>query len=136
MVELGEFTIEMLIYPTSFLKNNTLWNNDEWAKGWLHLEFRNGRLYFFQGGNDYVEFDFPFSEKNWYFISVVYSRINKMMKFYVEGEMVQKINLNTAQVLYISGSGYIGGFQQGERLFHGKINEFRLWNTALDESML
>ncbi len=132
MVKLGEFTIEMLIFPTGFGRNNTLWDNDVWGKGRLHFEFRNEKLYFFLGGNDYVGFDFPFVKNNWYFISVVYSQMEKVMKFYVEGELVQTINLSTAPALDISGISYIGGYHQGERLFEGKIDEFRLWDTAID----
>jgi hypothetical protein len=136
MVELGEFTIELLIYPTAFSRNNTLWNNDEWAKGRLHFEFRDEKLYFFLGGNDYVGFDFPFQKNNWYFVSVVYSQVDKVMKFYVEGELVQTTKLDKAQALDISGTSYIGGYRDGERLFEGKIDELRLWDVALDEGLL
>ncbi len=137
MVELGEFTLEMLIYPTSFSRNNTLWDNDEWTKGRLHFEFRgDGKLYFFLGGNDYVELIFPFTPNNWYFISVVYSQINKSLKFYVDGELIQVVNLSTAEALNISGVSYIGGYRQGERLFKGKIDEFRLWDNTMDEKAL
>jgi hypothetical protein len=136
LVELGEFTIEMLIYPTSFSSNNTLWNNDEWGKSRLHFEFRDEKLYFFLGGNDYVGFDFPFQKKHWYFISVVYSQIDNLMKFYVEGELVQAIEFDELQALDISGTSYIGGYRDGERLFKGKIDEFRLWDATIDEDLL
>jgi len=137
MVELGEFTLEMMIYPTDFSRNNSLWDNEEWAKGKLHFEFRSeGKLYFFLGGNDYVGFNFPFAKNNWYLISIGYSQMDKTMKFYVEGELIQTIELSKAQALDISGISYIGGYRQGERLFTGKIDEFRLWNTAIGEDLI
>jgi len=136
MVKLGEFTIEMLIYPTGFSRNNTLWDNGEWANGRLHFEFRNKKLYFFLGGNDYVGIDFPFSKNKWYFISLTYSQIEKMLQFYVDGELVQTVNLEKSNPLDISGTSYIGGYRQGERLFEGKIDEFRLWDEVMNEESI
>ena len=130
---LPEFTIETLIYPTGFSGQNAIWDNHTWAKKKLHYEFRdNGKLYFFLGGNDSEAFIYPFQKNEWYHVSVVYSQFQKQLKLYVNGEFIQTIEYDEAQPFDISGISYIGGYREGERLFKGKIDEFRLWNRALD----
>ena len=137
MVQMAEFTIEMLIRPTGFSRQNTLWDNHNWDKNKLHFEFRqNGKLYFFLGGNDYQAFDYAFEKNQWHFISVAYNQMNKFLKFYVDGNLIQTINYEEANVLDISGVSYIGGYRQGERLFKGKIDEFRIWDKTLDAKMV
>jgi hypothetical protein len=131
-VILPEFTIEVMIRPTKFSAQNTIWDNHEWDNSRLHFEFRdNGKLYFFLGGNASEAFNYPFRENQWYLVSVAYSQFAKKLDFYVNGEMIQTINYDEAMPLDISGISYMGGFRKAERLFHGKMDEFRLWNRML-----
>ncbi|MFP4469873.1 MAG: glycoside hydrolase family 2 TIM barrel-domain containing protein [Bacteroidales bacterium] len=134
-VKLNEFTIEALVFPTGFSGKNVIWNNDEWANERLHLEFRNdGRLYFFLGGNEAAGFDFPFTTGRWYFISLVYSQFDKKLDLYVDGEYVQTRHFEKTLPMDVSGISYMGGYREGERLFSGKLDEFRLWNYPLKAS--
>jgi len=136
-VLLDDCTIEMMVFPTSFAEKNTLWSNSQWDKGRLHYEFRyNGTLWFFVGGNNYEPFNFEFQTNRWYLLSVVYQRFDKKMKFYVDGNLIQTIEFSDAQALNISGQSFLGGYTDGDRLFKGKIDEFRLWNVALDDKII
>lgn len=128
-VMLPEFTIEVLIYPTKLEGKNAIWDNHDWAANRLHYEFRDGELYFFLGGNEPEAFIYPFNENNWYLVSVAYSQFEQKLNFYVNGEFIQSIAYEDPKPLDISGVSYLGGYQQGERLFNGKMDEFRLWNT-------
>jgi len=49
----------------------------------------------------------------------------------VNGEPVESIELDHAMTVNISGDSYLGGNPYGERLFHGRMDEFRLWNRKL-----
>jgi len=134
LVSLDNFTLEVLIFPTGFSDKNAIWDNEEWAKGRLHFEFReNGTLYFFLGGNNYKAFDFAFTPENWYLLSLAYNRADKLLNFYVDGKFIEAINFENAEALDISGISTIGGFDDGGRLFEGKIDEFRLWETTLTD---
>jgi hypothetical protein len=131
-IELPEFTLETLIYPTSFSEMNMIWTNKNWSRGKLHYEFReNGKLYAFIGGNINKAFGYPFKTHHWYMISLVYSSFNKKLDLYVNGEPVESIELDHAMTVNISGDSYLGGNPYGERLFHGRMDEFRLWNRKL-----
>ncbi len=131
---LNDFTLEVMIYPTWFSERNAIWSNHDWEKGRLHFEFReNGKLYAFIGGNQNRSFSFPFQTGKWYFLSVAYSSFDKILTLYVDGEAVHSIALDHAEALNITGESYIGGFHNGERLFKGRMDEFRLWNRVLSD---
>jgi len=131
-LDLDEFTIEVLVYPTAFSDKNMIWTNKDWERGKLHYEFRNdGKLYAFIGGNENRAFDYPFTTHQWYFLSMVYSIFDKTLQLYVNGEPVQTMELETAEAVNIFGISYLGGNPKGERLFKGRMDEFRLWNRKL-----
>jgi beta-galactosidase len=131
-VELNDFTLEVMVYPTRFSDKNTIWSNHDWAKGRLHFEFReNGKLNAFIGGNQNRSFDFPFQTGRWYFLSVAYSSFDKLLTLFVDGEAVHNIEMDHAEALNVFGESYLGGYRNGERLFKGMMDEFRLWNRRL-----
>jgi beta-galactosidase len=136
-ITLNEFTIEALVYPTKFSGKNVIWDNEKWAKNKLHFEFRNnGRLHFFLGGNSPDAFQFPFIAGQWYHVSVAYSVIDEKMQLYINGELTETVEVPDAVSLDISGKSYIGGYTEGERRFHGAIDEFRLWDKMLKPSAI
>ena len=129
--KLPDFTIETLVYPSAFGSNNTIWDNAEWAKHRLHYEFRNnGKLCFCLAGNDQITLDFPFAKEQWYLISAVYSSTVGTVKFYLDGDLISENAITDGVAADFSGVSFIGGYQQGDRLFRGKIDEFRLWDVA------
>jgi beta-galactosidase len=134
-VEMDEFTIEVLIYPTGFSERNAIWSNQLWGKGKLHFEFReNGKLNVMIGGNQNRPFDFVFRTGQWYMISVAYSSFEKTLELYVNGEPVETMRLEQAETVNILGESYIGGYQHGTRLFNGTLDEFRLWDRKLSHN--
>lgn len=129
--KLSDFTIETLVYPSAFGNNNTIWDNAEWAKHRLHYEFRdNGKLCFCLAGNDQITLDFPFAKEQWYLISAVYNSTAGTVKFYLDGDLISENRITDGVAADFSGVSFIGGYQQGERLFDGKIDELRLWDVA------
>ncbi|MBE0639849.1 MAG: DUF4981 domain-containing protein [Bacteroidales bacterium] len=131
-LELTEFTLEVMVYPSGFGDMNAIWSNKKWSRGKLHIEFRNnGKLYAFIGGNENRAFDFPFRTNQWYLISMVYSSFDKTLMLCVNGELVQTIALEHAEAVNIFGESFIGNNSRNERRFQGRLDEFRLWNRKL-----
>lgn len=131
-LELTEFTLEVMVYPTGFAEKNAIWSNKNWGRGKLHFEFRNnGKLYAFIGGNENRAFDFPFKPNDWYMLSMVYSSFDKSLQLYVNGEPVQIISLDHAEAVNIYGESFMGNNSRNERRFQGRMDEFRLWNRKL-----
>ena len=52
------------------------------------------------------------------------------MKFYLDGDLISENTITDGVAADFSGESYLGGYRQGERLFRGKIDEFRLWDVA------
>lgn len=132
-VELEEFTLEFLVYPTSFGERNMIWSNKNWGRGKLHLEFRNnGLLYPLIGGNPTRAFHYQFNTHQWYFISLVYSIYEKKILLYIDGQFIEQLELEHAEPVNLYGISYVGGYPSGERLFKGRMDEIRLWDRKLD----
>ncbi len=130
-VLLPEFTIAVRLMPEAFGQKNAVWENDEWAPGKLHMEFRSGQLCFFHYGTDYAIFDHPFEEGQTYDVLIAGNVAGKWLRLYVDGDLAEERAMSEMAPLDISGVSYIGGYRTEDRFFRGSICSFRLWSAVL-----
>ncbi|MCF8367792.1 MAG: DUF4981 domain-containing protein [Bacteroidales bacterium] len=128
---LNEFTVQMVIKPERFTRKNALWENEDWAPGKLHLEFREGELCFFLYGSDYVYFNYDFVEQNTYNIVVAYSAPYRQIWLFVNDVLSEKKAFSEAVPLNLEGANFIGGYAKEDRFFEGNIKLFKVWGKAI-----
>ena len=128
---LSEFTIRTILTPTEFTRKNAIWENDLWAPGKLHCEFRDGKLCFFLYGTDYVYFDHVFEPGKETDIVLAYSARQKQIWLYVNDSLSEKKSLSEAAFLNLEGLSYIGGYESEDRFFMGAIKSLTLWSRAI-----
>lgn len=129
--DFSEFTVAVTMKADKFTQKNAIWENDLWAPGTLHLEFRKGKLCFFIDGTDYVYFNQKFNAGQAYDLAIVYNSTLKFIKLFVDGQLVEEKNLSSAVPLETEGVSYIGGYEQEPRFFIGEMDNFKLWDRAL-----
>ena len=130
-IDFAEFTIAVTLKADKFTRKNAVWENDLWAPGTLHLEFRNGKLCFFIDGTDYVYFNQKFNTGQYYNLAIVYNSNLKLIQLYADGKLVEEKKLSSAVPLETEGVSYIGGYESESRFFIGEMDEFKIWNRAL-----
>ena len=101
----------IFFYDTKFL--GSLWFiNDDDTVTRLYIWDNQGRPY-----------------NQWYLVTLTYSYTDKVVRLYVNGELINEI-AETREPQDLSGSFYIGGY--GNRaFFNGTIDEVRIYNRAL-----
>ena len=129
--DLEAYTIQAVVKPEKFSAKNAVWENEAWAPGKLHFEFRNGKLRYYQYGTDYVNFIYPFVPGRSYEILLSYNAPQKNITLYVDGALIETKKLGEAAPLSVSGKSFIGGYSTENRFFIGEISKFRLWNKNL-----
>jgi len=130
-IELENFTIQVTLKSEKFARKNAVWENDTWAPGKLHLEFRDGKLRYYHYGTDYVTFEYPFKTGTYYDVLISFDAPGKSISLYVNDKLAEYKSLGEAVPLNISGLSYIGGYRTENRFFDGEIKKFRLWSKCL-----
>ena len=133
--ELDEFTLEFKVMASEFTRKNSIWANEKWAPGKLHLEFRNEKLCFFLYGSDYACFDFPFEAGRWYDVKIPYSAKKRSIRLIVDGVVEETKDLAEAVPLDPSGPSWLGGYPFEDRFFIGQMDDFRLWKGIIPEKI-
>ncbi|MEZ5082985.1 MAG: glycoside hydrolase family 2 TIM barrel-domain containing protein [Bacteroidales bacterium] len=128
---LSEFTIRTVLTPTVFTQKNAIWENDRWAPGKLHFEFRNGKLCFFLYGADYIYFDHVFKPGKEVDIFVVYSGLQKEIRLFVNDSLIEKKSLSETSPLNPEGISYIGGYERENRFFFGSMKSIALYKGTI-----
>ena len=130
---LDRFTLRTDFLVYDFGNKNAVWENHHWSPGTLHLEFRNGTLCFFLYGTDYIYFDYDFKPGEKYDLAIVYDARNKFLNLYIDEKLEESKSLGSASGLNINSETYIGGYPHENRFFAGEMDNFKLWNRALNE---
>lgn len=126
-----KFSLQFQITVDKFTRKNAIWENDLWAPGTLHLEFRDGILCFFIYGTDYIYFDYPFETGVDYNIFISYNSIEKYLDLYVNGKHEQRSVLSETVPLNLKGKSFIGGYSSENRPFFGNFKNFKLWDKQV-----
>ncbi len=126
-----ELTIETWVR----LKNKNTWNTilnfDHWAPGFVHFQFApNGRLEFSINANSPTDLycSFNFELNKWYHIAVTYSELEKSLRFFVNGSLIDEFSYSTIVPLAADIPYRIGGWNPGNRFFDGDISELKIWS--------
>jgi len=103
----------------------------------LHARFNGDEsIQYAFWGND-ITFDQPNpGSTNWHHLVFTYDRSLNLRKLYVDGVLIGE---NTTAAPYVgNGPLVIGGhvFNYGGQPWHGKIDDFVIWNIALTESQV
>jgi hypothetical protein len=130
---LDQFTLRTDFLLYEFGSKNAVWENHHWSTGTLHLEFRNSTLCFFLYGTDYIYFDYVFELGKKYDIAIVYDARAKFLNLYVDEKLMESKTLGSASGLNIDAETYIGGYPHENRFFAGEMDNFKIWNKALNE---
>ena len=71
----------------------------------------------------------------WHHIAIVYSALQKNVKFYIDGELNQEGKYTQAGPA-ILGPARIGSWDGGGRDYEGEMDEFAIFNTALGPTVI
>lgn len=143
----GDFSIFMSFQPYVLNSNCILFRfnapsgNNTWN---MQISLRRNRLRFDyrtsavsitsadQTGltNRNTTFAYTFSPGKWYLVGLVYCDTKRQLNLYVNGIMVQQVNINRYIYNYV-GQGFIGGLSTPGNTFSGIIDEFALFNKEL-----
>jgi hypothetical protein len=106
------------------------------ANNGLHSRFNGSEnIQYAFWGND-ISFDHPFPESNdWHHLVYTYDNMTNERKLYADGSLV---GVNTASPYTGNGPFVIGGhvFDYGGSPWHGKIDDFIVWDVALSEDQV
>ncbi len=122
------FTVTAWIKPTQLNENNSIL-----GKGTnFVLKLHNGMLtYTMQGVKDYYSVRSEIPVNRWTFISVVHSAYENRVRYYLNGQLTDQIDL----VLPYTESDHtlLIGSNLWEEFFVGAIGEIRIWQRELNE---
>ncbi|MCH9659793.1 MAG: LamG domain-containing protein, partial [Bacteroidetes bacterium] len=95
----------------------------------------SGALYFASEGNDYVLTAASVADNNWHHVTLLFNR-NGSLRTYVDAQQVSSNPMTdiggfSGNQAWLGARGFKdqGGIETVDRVFTGKIDEFRLWNT-------
>eukprot|EP01084_Bolivina_argentea_P052695 96795_1 len=126
-----EFTIELWLYCDRFPGKNEGWVaircDNQWYGACIHFQFYGNILQLTRAGSaDHWFVKYKFKDKLWYHIAVTYPK----HEFYVNGEFISEDKRLSEEISF--HDAYIGHWKntqhQPDRIFCGKMKEFRLWN--------
>ncbi|MGV8092703.1 MAG: LamG domain-containing protein [Mangrovibacterium sp.] len=122
------FTVTAWIKPTRLSDNNSIL-----GKGtYFVLKLHNGLLtYTMQGIKDYFSVHSRIPVNQWTFISLVHSAYENRIRFYINGQLTDQIDLLSAY--RESDHTLLIGSNLWEEFFEGAIGEIKIWQRELNE---
>eukprot|EP01083_Nonionella_stella_P136317 414737_1 len=134
----NRFTIELWLNVDAFTDNvwQTIRNGHQWAGNMIHFQFFGDTLELARHGNvTHCNWftEYKFEAKTWYHIAVTYPNF----ELYVNGRKISENRKDKCKVRFENGT--IGHWNNGrgndafDRMFYGKMKEFRVWNTIRTE---
>jgi hypothetical protein len=138
MGEVDKFTFVTWLYVNTFSggdKLKVIRNDIGWSIGDIHFQFVYAECVGFAVlGCEYnVNFDYQFDTGRWYHIAVVFSKNNRFVRLYINGNFEREWIFRKRIVSPTLGVSWIGGWDSENRYFNGIIDEFRIYNKALSQ---
>jgi len=122
------FSILVWIKPVELGENNSIL-----GKGTnFVIKLHNGKLTFTMAGvKDYISGNSPVPAGKWTHVAVVFSEIEKKLKFYMNGKMTDQISL----IADYQGSDFslLIGSNLWEEFFNGYIGDIKIWERELND---
>jgi len=141
----NNFTVEAMIYPTSFDKNRIIVSagmSCSSPRSWEFYVTGDGKLGFSlsTNGSNFITATSAarLQSNKWYHVAVVYT--NKKVIFYINGTKQEVTTTAPKDEIYPSsknfkiGAGYCPPDDQNVRYFNGTIDEVVIWNRVLSDS--
>lgn len=123
----GSFTIASWIKPTQLTKNNSIIGKGDN----LVLKLHNGFLTFTMADvKDYISKTSPIQLNKWSHITLVHSKINNNLQFFVNGALTDTVQLIADY--NISDFNLLIGSNLWEEFFVGAIGEIKVWERELN----
>jgi len=124
----SNFSITAWIKPTELNDNNCIL-----AKGKdFVLKIHQGKLTFtVQGVKDYYSVKTPIPVNRWSFISLVHSEADNHIRYYLNGELTEQIQLLTRYLA--SDYTMLIGSNLWEEFFEGYMSEIKIWERELND---
>ncbi|NIM11020.1 MAG: TIR domain-containing protein [Candidatus Aminicenantes bacterium] len=138
MGEVDEFTFVTWLYVNTFIdgdKLKVIRNDRGWSIGDIHFQFGyTACVGFAILGCEYnVSFDYQFDSGKWYHIAVAFSKNNRFVRLYINGNFEREWIFRKRIISPTLGVSWIGGWDSENRYFDGIIDEFRIYNIALSQ---
>ncbi|MGQ7868936.1 LamG-like jellyroll fold domain-containing protein [Sunxiuqinia sp. sy24] len=122
------FSITAWIKPTQLNTNNSILGK---GRDFV-LKLHNGQLtYTMQGIKDYISTSSEVPTNEWTFISVVHSAYENQIRFYLNGELTEQVDLLTPYTE--SDYTLLIGSNLWEEFFVGYMDEIKIWSRELNE---
>lgn len=124
----SNFSITAWIKPTALGDNNCIL-----AKGKdFVLKIHQGKLTFtVQGVKDYYSVNTPIPANRWSFISLVHSEAGNHIRYYLNGELTEQVQLLTPYLA--SDYTMLIGSNLWEEFFEGYMSEIKIWERELND---
>jgi hypothetical protein len=141
-------TVEAWVYPMSYaghvVTKNLNWNNKDWGlyistEGLVGFQKETWSIEGCQVGNWVVLSSETIPTNKWSHIGFVFDDDNDVVNVYIDGVIKGSRPLancylpDTSAVVWIGGMGPFYYAQTGGALFHGYIDEVRVWDVARTE---
>lgn len=126
-------TYEVWLNPSILSGNRAIIDYTGWAAGYVHFQLNTNTIEFAVNGTTAGSYNSTFSISTpgiWYHIAVTYSKSDKEIKFYVNGNLTNTASFATAPTIAGSVPFNIGSYAGTDRYFPGTIDEVRIWNTT------
>ena len=113
---------------------NSILHTDAWEAGSVHTMIRaDCKLQFSVNGVGDLESAATIDSNKWTHIAVVYSSSGKACRFYLNGKLDSTVPVRRP-VKTVLNDLQIGGWAGGERNYKGLMDDFRIYNRALEDS--
>lgn len=114
------------------------------SKNLFYLGFENGLLTFENNGIK-IQVDGKYDDNQWHHVAIAVNRTAGTGRFFVDDTLKRFFNTQNlggiaSAAIYLGARGYLTDTNAVtptfDRYFEGEIDEFRLWNTYLNQSLL
>jgi uncharacterized repeat protein (TIGR01451 family) len=127
-----DLTIETWIKPSVFSSGSiqTLFAHTIEGEGSMRLEFGNNKLRTnLSNASCFYDCPMSFTADQWYHISVVYSKTENAIQFYVNGALIHTATVSSGPTI-LSSTFKLGSFNGATNYFNGKMGSFKMYTSA------
>lgn len=132
--EIELLTLETWIFPTALATGTltSILNYDSWAvPGMIHFQFVGNDLNMGIFGATNIYSTYSFTPNQWYHLAVVYSKIGRSVKFYVNGVMTNEAPTGPSSPSILEAPFNIGSWNGTTRFFKGNMGMFKIYKRTL-----
>ncbi len=137
-------TFSMWLYPESFTNKATpslysrYYQNDASGYNWIHLTSSGNIRYQFATGTSHKikELAAGLSLNAWSHITITHDLTNKVLKLYKNGILTDTVTYTEDALPCVTGNACLGSYNNKTTYYpySGKIDDFRIYTTVLDNS--